>query len=394
MSTPPTRRPPLALIFVVTLTGILNNTLVSPAIPDILAEFGQESARSGVLVAAGSTAGIVLAPLIGFLADRYGRRRILTACLVVFGGFGTLSALAPTFEILLAARFLQGFGSAGLINLAIVLIGDHWTGTERTTHMGRNSATLTFGLATLPVMSGWITQAFSWRVTFGLYALSFATAGWAWLKVIDGDAQPPRAIREQLAGAFGIARQPLPATTIGLGFLIFIMVFGVFLAAFPVHLADEFGLEAGTRGILLALPAVTSTIAAFNLARIRRAFSVRAIVALTSGVLALAFALLGLGPVLVVAAAGALLYGFGEGALIPTLQDLLNAESPDEHRGSVIALWVGAVRLGQTVGSLLAAVGIGLIGAGPTMVAGALVALAVMAIGVFGPYRQVSEPVG
>jgi MFS family permease len=391
MSRLTTRRPPLVLIFVVTLTGILNNTLVSPAIPDILDEFGQESARSGVLVAAGSTAGIVLAPLIGFLADRYGRRRILTACLVVFGAFGGVSALAPSFEVLLAARFLQGFGSAGLINLAIVLIGDHWSGAERTRNMGRNSASLTVGLATLPVLSGWITEAFGWRFALALYALSFATAGWTWLRVIDGDRPPPRPIREQLSGAFEVARRPVAAVTIVLGFLIFVMVFGVFLAAFPVHLAEEFGLEAGTRGILLALPAVTSTIAAFNLARIRRALSVRSVVAATSGVLALAFVLLGLGPVLLVAAAGALLYGFGEGALIPTLQDLLSAESPDAHRGSVIALWVGAVRLGQTAGSLLAAVGISLVGAGVTMVFGAGVAALVLIIGVAGPYRHLSE---
>ena len=66
---------------------------------------------------------LVVAPVAGFLADRFGRRVVLTTCLAIFGVFGGLAALAPTFEVLLVARFLQGVGSAALVNLAIVLIG-------------------------------------------------------------------------------------------------------------------------------------------------------------------------------------------------------------------------------------------------------------------------------
>src|SRR5690606_12329211 len=103
-----------------------------------------------LLVAAGSTAGILMAPVVGILADRFGRRVVLTVCLAVFGTFGGVAALAPSFEVLLLARFMQGFGSAGLINLAVVLIGDHWSGAERTRIVGRNSAVLTVGLAAMP----------------------------------------------------------------------------------------------------------------------------------------------------------------------------------------------------------------------------------------------------
>src|SRR3546814_15254577 len=68
--------------------------------------------------------------LIGVLADRHGRRAVVVPCLIGFGVFGLLSALAPTFNALLLLRLLQGIGSAGLINLAVVLIGDHWDRSE------------------------------------------------------------------------------------------------------------------------------------------------------------------------------------------------------------------------------------------------------------------------
>ena len=69
--------PPLPLIFSVTVTGILANTLVGPAIPDILDAFDQPDSRAGLFVAAGTLPGIGMAPVIGVLADRFGRRAVL-----------------------------------------------------------------------------------------------------------------------------------------------------------------------------------------------------------------------------------------------------------------------------------------------------------------------------
>ncbi len=380
------RRPPLQLIFAITLTGILNNTLITPAIPDILADLGAPSGRSGILVAAGSVAGIVLAPVIGLLADRFGRRIVLTTCLVIFGAFGLGGALAPTFELLLAARFLQGVGSAGLINLAVVLIGDHWSGFERTKLVGRNSAVLTVGLAALPLLSGTITEVLGWRAAFSIYTLAFGTAGWVWLSLDRYRPVEPPTLRDQLSGASEVVRTPLIAMTILSGFFVFVAIFGLMLTVLPVYLAERFGLGASARGLLISLPAVTSTLTAFNQSRIRSRFSARAVVVVGSLGLLVAFLTLGLAPSVLVVAIGALIYGASEGALIPTLQDVNVSTAPDLHRGAAVAVWVGAARLGQTGGSLIAGVGIGMIGSQQTLVIGSSVAAAVVLIGWFGPF--------
>ncbi|HSJ29426.1 MAG TPA: MFS transporter [Acidimicrobiia bacterium] len=379
------RRPPLGFIFAVTLTGILNNTLITPALPDILTDLGVPSERSGILVASGSTAGIVMAPVVGILADRFGRRLVLTVCLALFGTFGGVAALAPSFTVLLVARFIQGFGSAGLVNLAIVLIGDHWSGTERTRIVGRNSAVLTVGLAAIPSMSGVLTEAFGWRVAFAVFTVALLTAGVAWT-ILDGrrPADPPR-VRDQVAAAATAIRNPVILATVVASLLVFVAIFGVMLTAFPIHLADEFGLGAAARGLVISIPAVTSTIAAFNLARIRSVLSPRRIVGVGAATFALAFVLLGVAGALAVVIAAALLFGAAEGSLIPTLQDLNVEAAPDEHRGAVVAVWVGAARLGQTVGPLMAGVGLALVGSGPTLVIGSGVALALLVVAVVGP---------
>lgn len=391
------RRPSLTFIFTVTLTGILSNTLVTPAIPDILDEFGKPPQSAGYLVAVGSFAGIVVAPVAGFLADRYGRRIVLTVCLTIFGVFGGLAALAPTFETLLLARFLQGIGSAALVNLAVVLIGDNWSGPTRTKLIGRNSAVLTVGLAAMPLLSGASTEAFGWRATFGLYTLALGTAAAAWILLDPNRPKSPPLVREQFGDALTALRDPVLRASILAGSLVFIAIFGLFLTVLPVHLDEVFGLGAGARGLVISIPAITASLASFNLGRIRLAASARTVVIFSALALVVAFVVLGLTTTLVVAVLAALLYGTSEGFFIPMLQDVTMEAAPDEHRAAVIAVWVGFARLGQTIGPLLAGVAVGLFGTGPTFVAGSGVAILILALGLFGPFprvRKSEEPAG
>ncbi len=258
--------PGMPLIFTITITGILANTLVGPAIPDILEAFDQPDARAGWFVAAGTLPGILMAPVIGILADRFGRRAVLVPCLAAFGAFGLLSALAPSFPVLLGLRVLQGLGSAGLINLAVVLIGDHWTGVERARRVGQNAAVLTVSLAIFPPVGGLLTELGGWRLSFTPYVIGLATAVFIWRRLDPARPVDPVELHEQLAGARLAVRHRDVLGSISIGFVLFMLIFGLFLTTLPVHLEREFGLGAGWRGMVLAAPALTSTVAALRLA--------------------------------------------------------------------------------------------------------------------------------
>jgi predicted MFS family arabinose efflux permease len=345
----------LPLIFAVTLTGILGNSLIAPALPDILDDFGIGDAGAGVVVAATSLPGIFLAPIIGLLADRYGRRNVLVPCLTTFGIFGLLAAVAPTFELLVAARIGLGIGGAGLINLAIVLIGDFWDGADRTRVIGRNAVVLTIGLAIFPPIGGLLTDAFSWRAALVPYGLALVTA-FAASRLLHDHAPPdPPTVRSQLGGLGRAARQPQLLVVYAGAMIAFLLIFGILLAALPVHLEDEFGYGASVRGVFLALPAVPSMIVAFNIAAIRERIAPKALLAISSLVLAGGFALMGSTTLAVLVVIGCVAYGLGEGGLIPTLQDLSVSLAPEAQRGAVVALFVSSARLGQTVGPLGAA---------------------------------------
>ena len=369
-----------------TLTGILANTLIAPLIPDILEHFDQPDSSAGILVASGSLPGVIAAPVIGVLADRHGRRAVLVPCLTAFGIAGLVAAASPTFGMLIGARLVMGVGAAGLINLAVVLIGDHWDGEARITQVGRNAAVITVGLATIPLVSGVVAEFVSWRASLAIYALALITAVAAWLEL--DPVRPPHAAAElgdQLRGAARALREPTVVATTISGFLIFVMIFGLFLTALPVHLEEEFGLESAARGAMLAVPALTSFVVALNLARLRRRFGLRGVLVISTALFVISPMLVGWANTVIIAALALAVYGLAEGGAVPTFQEVAVSSSGSEQRGAVLAVWVAFVRLGQTVGPLVFAPIFAGLGTSTALVLGGLVAIPVVAIQVFGP---------
>lgn len=281
-------RPPLWFIFSVTTAGILVNTTITPNIPDVLADLDQPDTGAGILVGSGALPGVFLAPVIGVLADRYGRKRVLLPCLIVFAIGALVTALAPTFDVIVAGRLLQGAGGAGLINLGVVLIGDHWSGPERTKLIGRNSAVLTTTLAIMPLIAGGLAELTSWRVSIAIAAFALPVAVAGLFVLPDSRPTQARTLAGQLRGAADVIRQPVLLTVLVTGFLLFVVIFGVFLTALPVHLEDRFGLGPAARGLVLSTPALGATVMAANLGAIRSAVSLRPLLVASSALISLA----------------------------------------------------------------------------------------------------------
>src|SRR4029079_321116 len=152
-----------------------------------LKKFGQELPTSflGVLegqayVVSGYLA--VLAALLiiaGALADFYGRRRIFVIGLIAFGTISILCGLAPTLEILVLARVLQGAAGALLVPGSLAIIPAAFDGPARARAFGL-WASATSALTLLgPIIGGVLVDSLSWRVAFLLNIPLVAIAVWA-----------------------------------------------------------------------------------------------------------------------------------------------------------------------------------------------------------------------
>ncbi len=378
-------RPPPApwLIFSITLTGIAANPLISPSIPDILDGLGASAGSAGLLIGALTLPGIVLAPVIGLLADRYGRREVLVPCLVLFGISGGLGAAAPSVGALIVLRFLQGIGSAGLVNLAVVLIGDHWEGVERVRMIGRNAAVLTLSLALFPVLGGALTDLFGWRAPFLVYPLALLTA-WLLVRRLPRSLSREVSVWEQVAEAIPILRSPALLGVLGASAATFALIFGVVLTVLPLYLETRFGLPASWRGVLLGLPAVANFTAAVNLGRLSAHFGRRLLLAAAAGAFVAALVLVAVAGTLSWLVVGLLGFGLGEGLMVPTLQEVATGAAPASSRGTIVATFVSSARLGQTLGPIGAAASLHALGPATTFVLGAGLAAVMLAAFSFG----------
>ncbi len=308
-----------------------------------------------------------MAPAVGFLADRYGRRRILLPCLIIFGVFGLAAGFSPTLGWLLAARIAQGVGAAGLINLAVVLIVDHWDGLDRAALIGQNSAVITVAVAIYPVLGGAVTDLFGWRWMFVTYAIPLVVAGLVGLHLVADQPVQTGKVGDQVRAALVEIRRPVTATVIVLGAGVFLLIFGLFLSLMPIHMDQKFGLGPTQRGLVAAVPALSSTVSSLLVARARARVHGGWLVYAGMFVFAGTFVIMGVASlwVLVVAAA---LYGLAEGLTIPTMQDIVADEAPEHLRAAILAAWVGAVRVGQTVGPIGVTVALGYWSTGSVLV--------------------------
>jgi MFS transporter, ACDE family, multidrug resistance protein len=368
--TAPTNRPPLLVVFSITVSGILGNTLINAPLPDILAAFGRGAGDAGLVVSAATLPGIFVAPAIGIMADRFGRRKVLLPCLVLFGIAGLGAGFAPTFGLLVALRFAQGIGAAGLINLAVVLIADNWDGTDRARLIGWNSAVLTVSIAVLPPIGGLLAEIGGWRWAFAPFGLALASAVVVYRSVPESGTREVSTVRAQVRAAAAVVRKPVVGGSILFGTAFFVLAFGLMLTALPLMLEQRFGLSVGLRGLVFIAPALGATLVAFNMGRLRVRFGARRLLVAGAAVFAVGYLLMGWVGALGVVVLGAFVHGLGEGATVPTVQELVVGSSPNESRGAVMAAWVGAARVGQTAGPLLAGLAMASVGATTTFTVG------------------------
>src|SRR5680860_688488 len=104
----------LQIMFGVTLMAVMAVSSVTPAFPKVSRALDISGTQVGLLITFFTLPGVIMAPFLGVLADRWGRKKILVPSLLLFAVAGTACAFVTHFPILLGLRTLQGVGGASL----------------------------------------------------------------------------------------------------------------------------------------------------------------------------------------------------------------------------------------------------------------------------------------
>ncbi len=182
-----------SILAILGLSGFVvmaDNWVVSPILPSIARGLGIDPVRAAVLIAVYMIPFGVFQLVFGPLADRFGKRQVVTGAMVAFTIGTALSALGATLTSLAIFRALTGLFAASVMPISLALIGDLFPMEERQTAIGTFMGVSFLGQGLSMAIGGAIAYLLSWRGVFAAYSGLSAVA--TLLLLVIGSRIPSR----------------------------------------------------------------------------------------------------------------------------------------------------------------------------------------------------------
>lgn len=353
----------LQIIFGITLSAVMGVSSITPAFPKISRVLEVDSHQVGWLITVFTIPGIFLTPILGMLADRFGRKKILAPSLFVYSIFGTLCAFTHNFHILLLFRFFQGMGGASLGALNVTLIGDLYQGKQRTEAMGYNAGILSVGTALYPAIGGALA-IIGWNFPFFLSLLVLPMGFIVLFKLKNPEPLKEQKITDYIRDIGKHIRSKRVWGLFTANFLTFVMLYGGILTFFPILTDQQFGSSSFVIGLLISASSVVTGICSSFLGTISKRISESTLIRISALCYAAVFLMLPnitnfwwlFAPIVV--------FGFAQGINMPSSLTLLTRSAPMEYRAAFMSFNWMMMRLGQAIGPILLGFGFKLFGLG------------------------------
>jgi MFS transporter, DHA2 family, lincomycin resistance protein len=176
----------IALLVGSAFVMILNETIMSVALPALIASLGVTVGTAQWLTSGFLLTMAVVIPITGFLLQRFPPRRIYVASMSLFATGTLIAALAPGFPLLLAGRIVQACGTAVMVPLLMTTVIRLVPAHRRGAMMGTITVVIAVAPAVGPTLSGLILTALGWRWMFWIVlpiALVALAVGLRWLRI-------------------------------------------------------------------------------------------------------------------------------------------------------------------------------------------------------------------
>src|ERR671921_825701 len=140
-------------------------TMLIPALPDLIDEFNVSYSTSSWILSAYLIPGAVMTPIAGKLSDIYGRKKVLLVIMAIYAIGISMAGFAENIYFLFVSRAIQGIGIAMFV-IAFSIIRDQFPRDRISIGQGIISSMFASGAVVGLLMGGFIVSNFGWRATF------------------------------------------------------------------------------------------------------------------------------------------------------------------------------------------------------------------------------------
>jgi DHA1 family bicyclomycin/chloramphenicol resistance-like MFS transporter len=238
------RRSFVLTLGLLTATAALTIDLSLPAIPEMVRSLATDLPRGQLIVGAfmlGMACGQIPA---GLFSDRLGRLPVLYAGMSLFALAASVAALAQNIDVMLAARFVQGFGGASAVVLSRAIVRDISSGKEAAKLMSLMTMIFTVAPVVAPSIGAQMVAQWGWRAPF----VAIAIGGMLILGGVRSNLVELRQLQNSFAEFFG-HRQSL------FGLLLIVVPPAGFMSVIAVSAAlavEIYGFSVQAYGLLFA----------------------------------------------------------------------------------------------------------------------------------------------
>lgn len=344
----------LLIAFGITLIVVMGVTNITPALPAMAQHFNIPYSSVALMITVFTMPGIILTPILGIMSDRIGRKIIIIPSLLIFGITGIIMFFITDFTVLLTLRFIQGIGVSALGAINATIIGDMFTGKNRTIAFGYNASVLNIGTAAYPAIGGFMC-ILGWNYPFLLSAFALVVAWFVMFHLHNPEPINTSSLKNYFIAIVKILKSPYVIGLLSTTVLTFILLYGPIITYIPYIISYRFNGTSTTIGMCMSLMSVVTAITSSQLQMLTKRFSEKNLILYGFVGLCISFVIAGFAYNYFWLVVAIIIGGASNAINNPSLLSLLTAAAPSQYRGAIMSLNGMGLRIGQTVGPLLMA---------------------------------------
>lgn len=352
---------------------------IDPVVPQIAADFSITPTTAAMLGAGFAAYGFVQ-PVLGPIADRFGKAPVMIGCLLLLAVSTFLSAMVTSFWLLFALRVLSGAACGGSFPVGMALVSDLVPLSQRQVVIGRLLTATISGNLVGAAASGVVSDLFHWRgmfVALGVVSVAALVLGYFGLRDLPPGEKHPLELRSILArnrAIFAIRTARICYMTVALEAL---FLFGIFPYV-AVLLSSAGETRATIAGVVVAAFALGGMVYSLSVRHLLRLFGQKKIMMAGGALAALGLFVIGAGPAWPVQATAFAVTGCGFFMLHASIQVYVTEFAP-ATRSSAVAFHTFSFFIGAGISPILYGLGLDWLGAPVTL---SIAAVAMTMIGI------------